>query len=60
MARVLVADDQPDVLQALRFLLTDLRCDVDLVSSVEDVMTHLDRRTYDLLLMAWLRLRGTV
>lgn len=51
MARVLVADDQSDVLQALRFLLTDLRCDVDMVSSVEDVMSHLERQAYDLLLM---------
>ena len=51
MPRVLVADDQPDILQALRFLLTELRCDIDLVSSVDDVMAHLTRETYDLLLM---------
>lgn len=51
MARVLVADDQADVLEALRFLLIDLHCEVDLVSSVDDVMARLDQRPYDLLLM---------
>ena len=51
MARVLVADDQTDILQALRFLLMDLDCEVDLVSSVDDVMVHLGKETYDLLLM---------
>lgn len=51
MARVLVADDQTDILQALRFLLMELDCDIDLVSSVDDVMVHLERQTYDLLLM---------
>ena len=51
MARVLVADDQTDILQALRFLLTELDCQVDLVNSVDDVMGHLERETYDLLLM---------
>src|SRR4051812_36798953 len=51
MARVLVADDQTDILQALRFLLTELECEIDLVSSVDDVMVHLEKQTYDLLLM---------
>jgi sigma-B regulation protein RsbU (phosphoserine phosphatase) len=51
MARVLVADDQTDILQALRFLLMDLDCEIDLVSSVDDVMGHLENQTYDLLLM---------
>ena len=51
MARVLVADDQTDILQALRFLLTELDCEIDLVSSVDDVMVHLGTGTYDLLLM---------
>jgi sigma-B regulation protein RsbU (phosphoserine phosphatase) len=49
--RVLVADDQTDILQALRFLLMELDCEIDLVSSVDDVMVHLERSTYDLLLM---------
>jgi sigma-B regulation protein RsbU (phosphoserine phosphatase) len=48
---VLVADDQTDILEALRFLLTELDCDIDLVNSVDGVMTHLDRQAYDLLLM---------
>src|SRR4051812_36013372 len=51
MARVLVADDQTDILEALRFLLTELDCDIDLVSSVDDVMLQLEKQTYDLLLM---------
>jgi sigma-B regulation protein RsbU (phosphoserine phosphatase) len=51
MARVLDADDQTDILQALRFLLLELNCDIDLVSSVDDVMVHLQKQTYDLLLM---------
>lgn len=51
MARVLVADDQADILEALRFLLTDLRCDLDLVNSVDGVMTYLEQKRYDLLLM---------
>ena len=51
MARVLVADDQTDILQALRFLLMELECEIDLVSSVDDVMVHLGQGTYDLLLM---------
>jgi len=37
VARVLVADDQTDILQALRFLLMELDCEIDLVSSVDDV-----------------------
>ncbi len=51
MARVLVADDQPDVLEALRFLLTELNCEIDLVSSVDGAMAQLARQPYDLLLM---------
>lgn len=51
MPRVLVADDQADVLEALRFLLTDLRCEVDLVQSVDTVLARLDSERYDLLLM---------
>ena len=34
-ARVLVADDQADILQALRLLLSEAGFDTDLVSSVE-------------------------
>jgi len=49
--RILVADDQPDILQALRLLLVDAGFDVDLVSSVGDVVDRMSQRTYDLLLM---------
>ena len=49
--RILVADDQTDILQALRLLLTDAGFDTDLVSSVTDVMDRVGRQTYDLLLM---------
>ena len=49
--RVLVADDQTDILQALRLLLTDAGFETDLVSSVDDVLGSLSRSPYDLLLM---------
>jgi phosphoserine phosphatase RsbU/P len=48
---VLVADDQPDILQALRLLLAGSGFDTDLVRSVDDVLTRLGQRSYDLLLM---------
>jgi sigma-B regulation protein RsbU (phosphoserine phosphatase) len=49
--RILVADDQPDILQALRLLLTDAGFETDLVTSVEDVIARVGREPYDLLLM---------
>jgi sigma-B regulation protein RsbU (phosphoserine phosphatase) len=49
--RVLVADDQPDILQALRLLLGDAGFDTDLVSSVADAIGSVGRERYDLLLM---------
>jgi sigma-B regulation protein RsbU (phosphoserine phosphatase) len=49
--RVLVADDQTDILQALRLLLGDAGFDTDLVSSVDDVIKRLETGPYDLLLM---------
>jgi len=49
--RILVADDQPDILQALRLLLVDAGYDVDLVNSVGDVVDRMAHRPYDLLLM---------
>ena len=51
MPRVLVADDQPDILQALRLLLTDAGLEADLVTSVPDALASLGRGPYDLLLM---------
>src|SRR5688500_12298756 len=50
-ARVLVADDQPDVLEALRWLLTGEGYAPDFVSSTDGVMERLRAEPYDLLLM---------
>src|SRR5918993_352984 len=49
--RVLVADDQPDVLEALRWLLTAEDYDPQFVSSTDAVMERLRAETFDLLLM---------
>src|SRR5215472_5504133 len=49
--RILVADDQTDILQALRLLLTDAGFETDLVNSVPDVIDRVGRQSYDLLLM---------
>ena len=50
-ARVLVADDQPDVLEALRWLLTGEGYEPEFVSSTDAVMDKLRDGAYDLLLM---------
>ena len=50
-ARVLVADDQPDVLEALRWLLTGEGYDPEFVSSTDAVLERLRERPFDLLLM---------
>ena len=42
--RILVADDQTDILQALRLLLGDAGFETDLVSSVDDVARSRVRR----------------
>ena len=49
--RVLVADDQADVLVALRLLLRDERFDADTAASVQEIRAKLDAASYDLLLM---------
>jgi sigma-B regulation protein RsbU (phosphoserine phosphatase) len=49
--RVLVADDQPDVLEALRWLLTGEGYLPQFVSSTEAVMERLRAEPFDLLLM---------
>jgi sigma-B regulation protein RsbU (phosphoserine phosphatase) len=49
--RVLVADDQPDVLTALRLLLRAEQFDVDTAGSVHEIRTKLAASPYDLLLM---------
>ena len=50
-ARVLVADDQPDVLEALRWLLTGEGYVPQVVSSTDAVMERLRAEPFDLLLM---------
>ena len=50
-ARVLVADDQADVLEALRWLLTGEGYEPQFVSSTEAVMERLKAEPFDLLLM---------
>ncbi|HMF97582.1 MAG TPA: SpoIIE family protein phosphatase [Vicinamibacterales bacterium] len=50
-SRVLVADDQADVLEALRWLLTGEGYEAQFVTSAEAVMETLDRAAFDLLLM---------
>ena len=49
--RILIADDQPDVLQALRLLLKGEGMNADTVSSPSDVMGALEKSEYDLILM---------
>jgi len=49
--RVLVADDQPDVLAALRLLLREGDFDYDSACSPEAVRERLGTGQYDLLLM---------
>ena len=49
--RVLVADDQPDVIAALRLLLRGAGLDADSATSVQDVRDRLNDHAYDLLLM---------
>lgn len=49
--RVLIADDQEDVLAALRLLLKPEGCATDCVTSPQAVLSALDQKEYDLLLM---------
>src|SRR6476646_250703 len=50
-ARVLVADDQSDVLEALRLLLKGERCEVETTRSPAGVAQALQRSTFDALLI---------
>ena len=50
-ARVLVADDQSDILQALRLLLVDAGYVPELVNSVDGIRDRIAREPFDLLLM---------
>jgi len=51
VASILIADDQPDVLEALRLLLKGHHYDVETVSSPAAALAALDRRDYDALLL---------
>jgi len=48
---ILIADDQPDILQALRFLLKAEGFSVDTVSSPGGVLSAIERKDYDVVLM---------
>jgi sigma-B regulation protein RsbU (phosphoserine phosphatase) len=50
-ARILVADDQSDILEALRLLLKQEGYEVQTVASPEAILDALQARTFDLLLM---------
>jgi len=49
--RVLVADDQQDVVAAIRMLLRGVGLDVDPATSIQEVRSRLDSQSYDLVLM---------
>ena len=51
MSSILIADDQPDILQALRFLLKAEGFAVDTVSSPGGVLSAIERKDYDVVLM---------
>src|SRR4249920_290831 len=51
MSRILIADDQSDVLEALRILLKGEGHQTDAVTSLGAVMNALEKRTYALLMM---------
>ena len=50
-ARVLVADDQPDVREALRLLLKNEGYEIQTASSPADIMSALEAREFDIVLM---------
>ena len=49
--RILIADDQPDVLEALRFLLKGEGYQTDAVSSPPAILSSIESRDYDALIM---------
>lgn len=51
MARILIADDQPDVLEALRILLKGAGHQTDAVTSLSGIFGALEKRDYALLMM---------
>src|SRR4051812_95750 len=51
MSRILIADDQPDVLEALRILLKGAGHQTDAVTSLAGIFNALEKKNYALLLM---------
>ena len=51
MARILIADDQPDVLEALRILLKGAGHQTDAVTSLAGIFNSLEKKDYALLMM---------
>src|SRR5436853_3305676 len=51
MARILIADDQPDVLEALRILLKGAGHQTDAVTSLAGIFNALEKKDYSLLMM---------
>ena len=51
MSRILIADDQPDVLEALRILLKGEGYQTDTVTSLGAMLNSLEKRNYALLMM---------
>src|SRR2546428_5882703 len=51
MSRVLIADDQPDVLEALRILLKGEGHQTDAVTSLAGIFNALEKKDYSLLMM---------
>src|ERR1700736_4152467 len=51
MSRILVADDQPDVLEALRILLKGAGYQIDAVTSPAGIFNALEKKDYALLIM---------
>ena len=51
MSRILIADDQPDVLEALRILLKGEGYQTDAVTSLAGIFTALEKRDYALIMM---------
>src|SRR5687767_3164905 len=49
--RILIADDQPDVLKALRMLFKGAGCDTETAGSPAGVVQALERAEFDVLLM---------
>jgi DNA-binding NtrC family response regulator len=51
MSRILIADDQPDVLEALRILLKGAGYQIEAVTSLAGILNALEKKDYALLMM---------